>query len=346
MRKRDESKVSKIQDATAAIILTEGAPAVSTVKVARRVGISQSNVYLYFKNKQELLLSVYQRELAAIRNTGDLKRVSDESVDIQLRLRDYIHAVYTYAMAHPDSLTLIQQIKFLLKQYDANPFMRDDDAGNLVAKLIQEAIAAQVIKPLPVNVHMSLVFSVIHTHTQNIQHGQYAADAYTFEQIYAFIWDAARVQAPPLRVVTLDEVTDDVLDRLMNIWLNANLEAHAFVAPEYWRQAEPAVRAALPAAELTVATVCGTIAGFAGVQDDYVAGLFVDRQYRNQGIGGHIIRALQDKHEKLILDVYERNAGAVRFYERVGFKVTAQSTDPDTAQAEYQMTWCAASDAS
>jgi AcrR family transcriptional regulator len=339
MRKRDESKISKIQDATAQIILTEGAPAVSTVKVARQVGISQSNVYLYFKNKKELLLSVYQRELAAIRTKGQLERISDASIDIRLRLRDYIHAVYTYAMAHPDSLTLIQQIKFLLKQYDANPFMRDDDAGNIVTQLLQSAMADGVIKPLPVNMHMSLVFSVIHTHTRNIQSGQYAADAYTFEQIYAFIWDAMRVQAPPMEVTTLDGVTDDVLDRLMDIWLNSNLEAHDFVAPEYWRQAEPAVRAELPGAELTVATVSGAIAGFAGVQGDYVAGLFVARDYRDQGLGGAIMRTLQDTHARLRLSVYERNTGAVRFYERLGFTVTAQAVDSDTKQVEYEMSW-------
>ncbi|MFQ7236951.1 MAG: TetR/AcrR family transcriptional regulator, partial [Enterococcus hulanensis] len=56
MKKKDNTKITKILDATVQIILHEGAAAVSTVKVAKIVGIAQSNVYLYFKNKNDLLL--------------------------------------------------------------------------------------------------------------------------------------------------------------------------------------------------------------------------------------------------------------------------------------------------
>jgi ribosomal protein S18 acetylase RimI-like enzyme len=142
-----------------------------------------------------------------------------------------------------------------------------------------------------------------------------------------------------IRVATLSTLTDELLDRLMTIWLNANLEAHDFVAPEYWRGAAPAVREALPAATLTVAIVDGTVAGFAGVQDAYVAGLFVDKRYRNHGLGGRIMRALQAEHPQLTLDVYERNVGAVRFYERAGFTIAAKTLDADTQQVDYQMHW-------
>lgn len=142
-----------------------------------------------------------------------------------------------------------------------------------------------------------------------------------------------------IRIVTLSTVSDSELDRLMTIWLNANLEAHDFVAPEYWRGAAPAVREALPAATLTVAIVDGTIAGFVGVQVAYVAGLFVDKRYRNHGLGGRIMRALQAEHPQLTLDVYERNVGAVRFYERAGFTIAAKSLDAATQQVDYQMHW-------
>ncbi len=142
-----------------------------------------------------------------------------------------------------------------------------------------------------------------------------------------------------IRVVTLRTVTDQVLNRLMTIWLNANLEAHDFVAPEYWRAAEPAVRKALPGAELTVVMVGDEIAGFAGVQDAYVAGLFVDRTYRNHGLGARIMRVLQTKHAQLTLDVYASNTGAVRFYEQCGFTLTNKTVDADTQQLDDQMTW-------
>lgn len=188
MRTKDETKEKKIQDATAAIILEEGAAAVSTTKVAKRVGISQSNVYLYFKNKDELLVSVYQREVAKIQAAGDLDQLLAPDVPLTQRLREYVQGVYLFALAHPDSLTLIQQIKWLMGQVDGDPFAIMAQPNNVVRRLMQAAIDAGVIRAVPVNVHMAMVFAVIQTHTQNIKHGRYAADAYPFEALYQLIW--------------------------------------------------------------------------------------------------------------------------------------------------------------
>lgn len=188
MRTKDLTKEAQIQDATASIILQQGATAVSTVKVAKKVGISQSNIYLYFKNKDELLLSVYHRELNRIQKTGSLERISDDQLDLEQRIKIYIRSVFDYAIANPDSLTLIQEIKFLLGQYDHNPFLQTDQSQNAVHTLLQEAIDAKVIKSVPVNIHMSLVFSVIHTHVLNIQRNLYDTRQYPFEQFYKLIW--------------------------------------------------------------------------------------------------------------------------------------------------------------
>ncbi|WP_125711069.1 TetR/AcrR family transcriptional regulator [Lacticaseibacillus porcinae] len=188
MRTKDETKATKILDATAAIILKDGAAGVSTVKVAKQVGISQSNVYLYFKNKEALLLSVYHREIKRIQATGDLKRVADESLPIEVRVKAYIRAIYQDAMRHPDGLTLIQQIKFLFGQYDNNPFLNEDNTQNLVTELYHSAQQKGALKNAPISVLMSLVFSVIHTHSLNVQRGVYAADAYSFDDIFAVIW--------------------------------------------------------------------------------------------------------------------------------------------------------------
>lgn len=193
MRKRDLTKESRIQDATAAIILKEGAAAVSTVKVAKRVGISQSNVYLYFKNKDDLLLSVYQREQARIQAAGDLNQLTDKTIALPVRLRLYMRGIFDYAVDHPDSLTLIQQIKFLMGQDDGNPLLATvQGTQNIVETLMQEAVDAGVIRNVPINVHMSLVFSMIHTHTLNLKRGLYQPADYSFETFYDLLWSGIK----------------------------------------------------------------------------------------------------------------------------------------------------------
>ncbi|AVW11282.1 TetR/AcrR family transcriptional regulator [Lactiplantibacillus paraplantarum] len=191
MKKKDMNKQVKIQDAVAAIILAEGPAGVSTTKVAKRVGIAQSNVYLYFKNKQALIDSVYARETTRILSTTDLARLSDPAIDLTARIRLYVQQVYEYSLANPDSLTIMQQIKALNGQ-NMTISPEEADPNNIVVKLLTMAIDAKVIKNLPVSLHMGVVFSTIHTHTTNISKGRYDQNQYTFDDIFAMIWDAMK----------------------------------------------------------------------------------------------------------------------------------------------------------
>ena len=114
------------------------------------------------------------------------------------------------------------------------------------------------------------------------------------------------------------------LDRLMQIWLEANREAHDFIPEQYWLDHVPMVREALPQAWLLVSEQAetGEIQGFLGLMDDFIAGLFVDSRFRGHGIGAELLAAARTFHDRLQLQVYCRNTGAVRFYLREGFVPT------------------------
>nr|WP_329608923.1 TetR/AcrR family transcriptional regulator [Lentilactobacillus sp. SPB1-3] len=185
------NKQTIIQDAVAKIILTEGAVSVSTTKVAKLAHIAQSNVYLYFKDKQALLDSVYNRERDRIINTTDIAELRNHDIDIENRIRYYIEQVYDYSLTNPDSMNLIEQIKFLMGEDDG--LVISDSPNDIVHELLQEAMDNQVIKKLPINFHMGIVFSTIHRHTNNIIENKYSKSEYKFETIYQFIWDAMRI---------------------------------------------------------------------------------------------------------------------------------------------------------
>ena len=51
------------------------------------------------------------------------------------------------------------------------------------------------------------------------------------------------------------------LEPVMEIWLSSNLQAHAFVAPSYWRGCVPEVREMIPKAEVLVAGETGKSKG-------------------------------------------------------------------------------------
>ncbi|MDE6034488.1 MAG: GNAT family N-acetyltransferase [Ruminococcus sp.] len=129
------------------------------------------------------------------------------------------------------------------------------------------------------------------------------------------------------------------INRVMNIWFEANMDSHNFVNPEYWKEKYNEVKSMIPQAEVYIYESDGIIKGFIGLDGDYIAGIFVDKIYRSEGIGTALIRFIKNSHERLILSVYEKNKSAVRFYEKSGFVVASTGTDSDTLQTEYTMLW-------
>lgn len=129
------------------------------------------------------------------------------------------------------------------------------------------------------------------------------------------------------------------LEAVMSIWLSANLEAHAFIDPEYWKRNFDAVTAMIPQAEVWVSEGENGIDGFIGVVDDYIAGIFVDASVRAAGIGSQLLDRAKQSRTSLRLSVYQKNKPAVSFYRRRGFQIDKESVDPETSEAEYAMTW-------
>ena len=128
-------------------------------------------------------------------------------------------------------------------------------------------------------------------------------------------------------------------DRVAELWLAANLQAHAFIAPEYWRGNQDMVKGLLPQAEVYVYETGGEILGFAGLNGELIEGLFVSEKAQSRGIGKQLLDFLKTKKAELRLNVYQKNTRAIRFYEREGFKVQSEGLDEATGEREYAMTW-------
>ena len=129
------------------------------------------------------------------------------------------------------------------------------------------------------------------------------------------------------------------LDAVIEIWLEANLEAHHFIPARYWRERLDGVREQLPRAEVHVWEENGAVQGFLGLQGEYLAGIFVRREARSRGIGRRLLDAAKECRSRLVLHVYGRNLRAMAFYLREGFRCVAAGSDPDTGEREWEMAW-------
>ena len=142
-------------------------------------------------------------------------------------------------------------------------------------------------------------------------------------------------------------------DRVAEIWLDTNLQAHDFIPAEYWKGNFAAVREMLPRAEVYVYEEKrgGTgaseqpdpggdeILGFIGLNGDYIEGIFVCDGAQSRGIGKALLDHAKERKKKLSLNVYKKNRRAVNFYQRECFRIDEEGTDEDTGEREYLMIW-------
>ncbi len=129
--------------------------------------------------------------------------------------------------------------------------------------------------------------------------------------------------------------------RVMQLWLQGNIDAHPFIPQRYWTENIPAVQAQLLRADVYVYKTGAVIQGFAGLQNDYLAGIFVSRAARCTGVGKELLNAVKARRTAFFLHVYQKNERAVSFYRREGLTIAALGTDEATGCAEYTMVWTA-----
>lgn len=129
------------------------------------------------------------------------------------------------------------------------------------------------------------------------------------------------------------------INAVMEIWVNENIRTHNFIAKEYWKDNYEYVKDILPKADIYVYILDEQVVGFVGANNNYVEGIFVDINNQHSGIGTSLLDRIKENKDNLTLNVYKKNANAIKFYEKNNFIITRENIDKDTNEIEYTMTW-------
>ncbi len=135
------------------------------------------------------------------------------------------------------------------------------------------------------------------------------------------------------------KMEDEDIDKAAKIWLDTNVQTHHFIPEKYWKDNYEAVKTMLPLAEVYVYEAGNSIQGFIGLDEDYIAGIFVQGKAQSCGIGKRLLDFVKSRKKQLSLNVYLKNVRAVSFYEREGFKILRENIDQGTGEREYVMIW-------
>lgn len=130
------------------------------------------------------------------------------------------------------------------------------------------------------------------------------------------------------------------LEEVMEIWLETNIDSHDFIEKKYWIQNYDLVKELLKEADVYIFEENNIIKGFVGiVENNYIGGIFVKKNYQREGIGKKLIDFCKNKYSYLTLHVFKKNHKAINFYNKNDFMILDELINEDTKESEYLMTF-------
>ena len=157
MRTRDANKEVIIRKKAIEMIVQQGFDGLSMHKLAKSAGISVSTIYIYFKDREDLIRQLYLEETkkmtdATLQNF-DPESHFDEGLKVQWMNR------MRYCLDNPFSMTFLEQLKhspFVEKSVMDRRFM------DAMERFVHNAINRQELIRLPIEIYWSIAFAPLY----------------------------------------------------------------------------------------------------------------------------------------------------------------------------------------
>ena len=147
---KDEEKESAILEAARKLFLHYGFKKTSVDDIAREAGIAKGTVYLYFKNKQEILgrLGVAYMEQSKQGLIQRLQQEDDPRVKLRMVLQLRAEEIFKFVSVHPHAIDLILNLSQEKgERVGATRFYQE--YMGLIKSVIQEGQAAGIFRDVP-----------------------------------------------------------------------------------------------------------------------------------------------------------------------------------------------------
>ena len=119
------------------LLIKEGFSKMSMRRIAKKAGVSATSIYLYFKNKDELLLTLIEESIENLKTA--LMEVVDESKGFLMQLEEMARAYIQFALNHPQEYEIIYLVRpEEMPKYPREKFMNIRSAYELLAGIIRE----------------------------------------------------------------------------------------------------------------------------------------------------------------------------------------------------------------
>ncbi len=159
MRLRDENKIESIFDQALSMVVEVGFDGLSMQKLAKAAGVSPATIYIYFKDRDDLLLQLHKRErdkfFAFVMEGFDPEMDFATGLTVQWKNRA------KYAIDHPDRAHFLEHFTFTPLhercRHEKNPVFKQG-----MKRFLEKAIANRELVNMSIEVYWSVAFAPLY----------------------------------------------------------------------------------------------------------------------------------------------------------------------------------------
>ena len=190
MRTKDDEKEAALFEATVKLVNEIGFASSSVSKIAREAGVSPATIYVYYKNKEDLLVSTY------IDIKLDLSKALLRDFNDRLPIRDILRNVW-FNMFEYISKNL-EYYKFV-EQFSNSPYSslvnREEVEQYFVPliKVLQTGIDQKIVKNVSFDILTAFMYVPITVLANPVKFPDFELSEENIETAFTLAWDAVKL---------------------------------------------------------------------------------------------------------------------------------------------------------
>lgn len=189
MRYKDEAKQDAIIKATVKLVNQVGFVSSSVSKIAKEANVSPATIYVYYQNKEDLLVSTYVNIKQKLSEA--ILEDFDESLPIKDIMRTFWFKAFAFISQYPDEFQYTEQfanspISSLVNKSEVEKYFEP------MIEVIQKGIQAKVIKDVPFEILQIFIFYPIMLLANPRLCADFDCGGKNIERAFEMAWDAIK----------------------------------------------------------------------------------------------------------------------------------------------------------
>lgn len=159
MRYKDKNKIEALQQSVIDVLINEGYHNLSVAKIAKHADVSPATLYIYYRDKKDMLGKVYLR----IKQVFDAKLFAnvDSEGDVEFQFRLLLHNYADALNAYPREATVMDVFNANSDLIPQNVFQTGIALSRPIQRLYQRGLANHSLRPIKPEILIAYTFQPI-----------------------------------------------------------------------------------------------------------------------------------------------------------------------------------------